>query len=72
MKFKNTEDAVTYGKKATAREIDRLRLARAAYISQCQALARTVGHATNLNKRIELATLAQFCREAVEAGGRRI
>jgi hypothetical protein len=67
MKFETTEEAVAYGEGATAKDITRLITARAAYISQCKALAKGPAHAKSLQKRIQLITLAQFCREAIEA-----
>jgi len=74
MKFQNTEEAVAYGKKATARQINRLRRARADFLTQCKviALASPRGHVLGLDRRMELVTYAQFCREAIEAGGERI
>jgi len=60
--FSSTEEAVTYGQAATAHDIECLKAARIYYLERYRAVR-------DINDRIKLATLAQFCREAYEAKG---
>ena len=65
-RFKNSEEAIIFGQNATKSEQSQLRKARSIFEAQYNHLKDQIQTAEHFNRRLQLATWAQFCREALE------
>jgi len=63
IEFKNTQEAIAYGKKATPTQIKELKRLRIASKGKCRVEQRK----GNTNAALAIAFQAQFYREALEA-----
>ena len=67
-KFKNSEEAINFGRYATKREQLQLQQARSIFEAQYKYITDKGQPQTiaNFDRRVQLATWSQFCREALE------
>ena len=65
-RFKNSEEAIDFGKNATKKEQAQLRKARSIFETQYNYIKKQPQTVEHFDRRMELATWAQFCREALE------
>ena len=72
MLFLNTEEAHTFGKKASRDDVKKLQESKKYFLEKFNETAETKPKTTEVwNQQMIWATRAQFCREALEAYERR-